>query len=81
MTLQLQPARLASGNGDTEAQLVFVDGDLIAVLVHLSEDHDDEAGMWFLEAGFGRVGAAGQRPSFRDLDEAQDWIAGRLAQA
>lgn len=77
MTLQLQPVRLASGNGDTEAQLVFVDGDLIAVLVHLSEVHDDEAGMWFLEAWFGG-GYVSHPPTFVSLDRAQGWIEERL---
>ena len=77
MTLQLQPVRLASGNDDTEAQLVFVDGDLVAVLVHLSEDHGETAGMWFLEAWFG-PGYVSSQPLFASLDRAQGWIEGRL---
>ena len=78
MTLQLQPVRLASGNDDTEAQLVFVGGSLVAVLVHLSEVHGDEAGMWFLEAWFG-ASCRSNQPTFVSLDEAQDWIVGELA--
>ncbi|HEX8417391.1 MAG TPA: hypothetical protein VF641_07275 [Methylobacterium sp.] len=81
MSLRLQPVRVSTDSDDGDGHLVFENDGLVAVLVHLSEAHGEAAGMWFLEAGFGRVGAAGQRPSFRDLDEAQDWIAGRLAKA
>ena len=78
MRLNLQPAQLASGNADTEAQLEFVNDGLIAVLVHLSEDHDDEAGMWFLETWFGPTYKSNQ-PTFAKLNEAQDWIVGQCA--
>jgi hypothetical protein len=50
----------------------------VAVLVQLSDDHEDAAGMWFLKAGFGRVDTA-TPPTFTDLDEAQGWIEQRLA--
>ncbi|WP_348270972.1 hypothetical protein [Methylobacterium sp. ARG-1] len=59
---------------------MFADGFLVAVLVHLSDDHGDLAGMWFLEAGFGRVNDPCP-PMFADLDEAQGWIEQRLARA
>jgi hypothetical protein len=77
MNLRLQPVQVATGSNDTESQLVFADGCLVAVLVRLSDDHQDEAGMWFLEAGFGSV-ADPRQPKFADLDEAQDWIMRRL---
>ena len=51
----------------------------MAVLVHLSEQHD-EAGMWFLEAGFGGFDVPGAA-LFADPSEAQDWIMHRLAKA
>ena len=57
---------------------MFADELLVAVLVRLSDDHDDAAGMWFLEAGFGRINARCQ-PSFSNLDAAQDWIEQQLA--
>lgn len=79
MSLQLQPVRLASGNDDTEGQLVFIDGSLAAVLVHLSDVHGDEAGMWFLEAWFG-VPYRSNHPTFASLDKAQDWIEGQLVE-
>ena len=77
MSLHLQPARVAAGGNDTESQLVFEAGFLVAVLVRLSDDHEDEAGKWFLEVGFGPLDVV-MRPTFADLDEAQDWIARRL---
>jgi len=70
--------QVATGSDDTESQLVFADGFLVAVLMHLSEEHGDEAGQWFLEAGFGRVDHP-DPPKFADLNAAQDWITQRLA--
>ncbi|WP_128566052.1 hypothetical protein [Methylobacterium crusticola] len=78
MSLHLQPVRVATGSDDTESQLVFSGGFLVAVLVRLSDDHGEDAGSWFLEAGFGRVNDLIQH-TFLDLKEAQDWIECRLA--
>ncbi|GJD53078.1 hypothetical protein OPKNFCMD_5849 [Methylobacterium crusticola] len=78
MSLHFQPVQVATGSADTESQLVFADGFLVAVLVRLSDDHGEDAGLWFLEAGFGRVDDPLQ-PTFSDLGEAQDWIERRLA--
>ena len=72
--------QVATGSRDTESHLVFADGYLVAVLVQLSDEHVDEAGVWFLEAGFGTVGHPAV-PTFADLDEAQDGIAQQLARA
>ncbi|MCJ2093090.1 hypothetical protein MKK67_11350 [Methylobacterium sp. J-072] len=77
MTLRLQPVQIATGSYDVDGQLVFADGFLTAVLVKLSGYHDDMAGMWFLEAGFGWVDTP-TRPTFADLDAAQTWIEERL---
>jgi hypothetical protein len=71
---------VATGSQDTESRLVFADGFLVAVLVQLSDVHEDADGMWFLEAGFGRVDTV-TPPTFADLDEAQAWIEQRLARA
>jgi hypothetical protein len=38
MSLHLQPVHVGTGSQNTESQLVFADGFLVAVLVHLSED-------------------------------------------
>ena len=78
MSLHLQPVQVGTGSHDTEGQLVFADGFLVAVLVQLSDEHGDEAGMWFREVGFGPVDDP-RRPKFANLDEAQDWIMRRLA--
>ena len=80
MSLHLQPVRVATGSHDEESELVFSEDLLVAVLVRLSEEHGDEAGMWFLEAGFGRVDDPNP-PKFANLDEAQDWIERQLTLA
>lgn len=78
MTLRLQPAEIGTNSADRECLIVFKDRYVVAVLVHLSEDHDDDAGKWFLEAGFGYVEAR-FAPLFENLDEAQAWIEGAFA--
>jgi hypothetical protein len=78
MSLHLQPVHVGTGSKDTESHLVFADGFLVAVLVHLSDEHDANAGKWFMEAGFGRVDHPNP-PMFENLDEAQAWIEQRLA--
>lgn len=80
MSLRLQPVQVATGSDDQESQLVFADGFLVAVLVRLSDQHADNVGHWFLEAGFGRVDDL-HPPLFADLDAAKAWIAQRLADA
>ncbi|TXN06775.1 hypothetical protein FV219_09175 [Methylobacterium sp. WL122] len=78
MTLQLQPVQVATGSDDQESRLVFADGFLAAILVQLSEQHGEDAGKWFLEAGFGRVDDY-RAPIVASLDAAQTWIEARLA--
>ncbi|GJE53308.1 hypothetical protein GOFOIKOB_6387 [Methylobacterium tardum] len=80
MSLRLQPVQVATGSADRNSQLVFDDGFLVAVLVQLSDDHDETAGMWFLEAGFGPVDDP-DPPTFANLDVAQSWIERRLGHA
>jgi hypothetical protein len=74
MSLRLQPVQVATGSDDAESQLVFDDGFLVAVLVLLSDQHEDDAGQWFLETGYGPIDPVCP-PPFADLDEAQAWIA------
>ena len=50
---------------------------LVAVMVHLSDDHEVAPGHCYLEAGFGRIDGA-THPTFASLDTAQDWIKQRL---
>jgi hypothetical protein len=75
--LTLQPVMVATGE-EGEGCLVFADSWLIAILVRLSDLHDDRSGCWFLEKGFGMLDVPGP-PSFENLDAAQDWIREQLA--
>ena len=77
MSLHLQPVRIATGGDHTESHLVFASGFLVAILVKLGEQYEDEAGRWFLEVGFGPVNRINP-PTFINLDEAQIWIELRL---
>ena len=78
MSLRLQPVRVAIG-ADGEGVLVFSDDALVAVLVRLSEQHEELAGQWFLETGYDGIGEV-HHPTFADLAAAQDWISQKLAQ-
>lgn len=77
MKLTLQSAHVASPE-QGEGCLVFCDGWLVAVLVQLSELHQEDAGRWFLEAGFGRLQGPVQ-PTFANLDKAQAWVLREMA--
>ncbi len=76
MSPTLQPVRVANGH-DEEGVLVFAGDRLLAVLVQLSDEHEDLAGRWYLEVGFGRLDGP-EHPTFTDLDAAQTWVSGRL---
>lgn len=80
MSLRLQPVRVKTECGNTDGLLVFTSDLLVAVLVQLSADHEEDEGKWFLEAGFD---GADQRvqPTFDSLDDAQQWIQNRVNEA
>jgi hypothetical protein len=80
MTLTLQPTRVATGS-DEEGLLVYAQGRLVAVLVHLSDDNEVAPGDWYLEAGFGSRLDGPHHPTFASLEAAQDWIVSRIAPA
>lgn len=73
MDLTLQPILVATAE-EGDGRLVFHDGWLVAVLVRLSAQHDEHAGFWYLEKGFGPLDGP-DLPSFESLDEAKTWIA------
>ena len=77
MTLHLQPTPVLTDSADTDGLLVFHGRSLVAVLVRLSDDHGEEAGKWYLEAGFGQLNSIPPR-IFATLDEARDWMMRRL---
>jgi hypothetical protein len=80
MSLTLEPIRVATGS-DEEGMLVFTDGQrLVAVLTRLSDQHEDMAGHWYLEAAFGWLDGP-DHPTFPNLDAAQLWLAQRMAQS
>ncbi len=60
--------------------LVFLDGRLVAVLVRLSEVHEELAGEWFLETGYGPLSGP-DHSTFADLQTGLDWIERSLAHA
>jgi hypothetical protein len=77
MNLRLQPVRVRTGSSDTEGLRVFTGEYLVAVLVQLSEEHGEQTGFWFLEAGFDGAEDL-TRPTFKSLEEAQAWIEQRI---
>lgn len=76
MTLTIQKIRIANPDADHGA-LVFAGEFLVAVLSHLSSQHGDHEGRWYLECGFGP--AANNRDEFVDLDAACAWIEARMS--
>ena len=81
MKLTLQAVQVANDHNE-EGRLVFADGRLIAVLVQLSDMHEEQGvtGHWFLETGYGRRLDGGEHPTFPDLSAAEEWIRQRLEQ-
>jgi hypothetical protein len=73
MTMELRAVRVDTGGPDEEGRLVFVAERLVAVLVQLSDQHQEAVGQWFLEHGFGRLDKL-RTPVFADLEAAQRWI-------
>jgi hypothetical protein len=77
VNLRTEPVRVANGS-DEDGVLVFTGDDrLAAIVTRLSERHDDLAGLWFLEVGFGPVDGP-SHPTFSSIDAALDWISQRL---
>jgi len=66
---------------NSEGQLVFADEQLVAVLVHLSEDYESEAGEWYIEAAFGPALGNPLNPMFDSLEGAVGWIERQLQHA
>jgi hypothetical protein len=64
---------------DEDGMLVFVEDRLVAVLVRLSDAHEELglAGQWFLETSYG-LRLTGREPTFPDLEAAQAWISEQL---
>lgn len=82
--ITLQPVSVRSDGGSHKGQLVFADGDLVAVFAYLTAEENaggrSDAPGWFLEAGFGpcSILMTLSPPVFPDLDEAVTWVRSRL---
>ena len=76
MSLRLEPVRVGTGSDDEDGRLIFKDDALVALLVRLSDNHDEDAGKWLLEAEF-RCDCGEPAALFDDLDQAQAWFARR----
>ncbi len=69
---------MVANGSDEDGVLVFTSDDrLVAILTRLTERHDELAGLWFLETGFGAVDGV-DHPTFATLDAGLDWMTERL---
>ena len=75
----LQPTTLATLSSDKVGCLLFIDGDLTAVIVRLDDEvHGDDCGSWFLEVGLGRCDLI-RPPVFPSIEAAQTWVLTRYS--
>ena len=76
MSITLRPVQIETGSSDHEGMLLFDGHRLLAILVHLSELHESDAGIWHLEYGptFGR-----KPGTFASLEQAVSWIEEHIA--
>lgn len=76
--LNVQSIRVNTKSQDREGRLVLAGDKLIAVLVRLDgSEHEELRGWWLLEAGFGPCESV-PAEFFANLEDAQEWITGRL---
>jgi hypothetical protein len=78
--LDFRPSSILLYGDDYDAQLVYIEGRLAAVVTRLTAEAYDEdlQGSWHLEAGFGPCGSHSGAP-FRTLDEVRDWALAAFA--
>ncbi len=82
--ITLQPMPVLADGGRHEGQLVLADGQLVAVFTWVTPEEaaggPDQAGGWFLEAGFGPCSSllSATPPVLATLDEAVTWVRIRL---
>ena len=82
--ITLQEISVMVDGGSHEGRLVFADGHLAAVFARVTPEetaggHDRATG-WFLEGGFGPCSSlmSVDPPVFAGLEDALDWVLGRL---
>ena len=73
--LVFEPIRVETGSADEDGRLVLADGKLVAVLVRLSNKHEQPElrSAWFLEVGFGSW-LGNRHEVFATLEDAEAWI-------
>jgi hypothetical protein len=82
--ISFQRIDVLTDGGAQEGRLVFSEGQLVAVLTHVSKEETSDNGVgregWFREAGFGPCSdlVVQQPPVFDDLDKAAAWIDERI---
>lgn len=66
--------------GALEGRLAFTDGQLVAVLVHVTAEESSERDGWYREAGFGPCSdlVVENPPVFESLEQAAAWIDERI---
>ena len=57
---------------------MYVDDALLGLLIRLSELHEDMAGKWFLEVGFGLDIYPTEAPLFATLEGAGEWLGEKV---
>jgi hypothetical protein len=67
-----QPVKVAI-TGQSDGRLVFLDGNLVAVVTRLDHTNDDFSGRWFAEAHFDGMEDI-QDQTFGSLEEVQAYI-------
>jgi hypothetical protein len=78
MSLTLRPILVTVGAKEEKGMLVFDQKmQLLAVLTYVPPENEAAPGHWYLEGGFGPLHDP-SRPTFADLDAAQQWINKRL---
>ncbi|MFE1598949.1 hypothetical protein [Methylobacterium sp. ID0610] len=78
-----QSVTVNTGSGGEDGVLVFVEDQLVAVLVEIIDRQDagDEPSRpWFLEAGFGPCRDWNKGQTFRSQDEAIAWVVDKISQ-
>jgi len=66
--------QVRTGSADSNGVLMLLDGELIAILVELSDEiHGDARGRWALENTFGLFNPSAPE-TFADIEQAWDWV-------
>jgi hypothetical protein len=78
--IDFQRIEVLTDGGAVEGRLALVEGQLVAVFVHVTPEETANGAGWFREAGFGACSdlAAETPPVFESLEKAAAWIGKRI---